>query len=380
METAVLQKSKSISKTTPIRVLVVDDSTFIRNAISSMLAKSPEIDVVGCARNGADALQKVRELNPDVMTLDIEMPGMNGLQVLERVMQEYPLPVIVVSSHTEESAKVTLQALELGAVDFISKQLNGSVLEISKIERLLVAKVKTASYSTDKVKNLLKSRPERGATRLSTKPHELEERAQPGKSRKVVSSTTHDPLVIIGSSTGGPKVVQEILTDFPSAFPCAIIVVQHMPKFFTKPFADRLNELCSLNVREANDGDLVRSGQVLVAPGGQHLRLEEKSDRAVCVRVSTEPANLPYRPSVDFAMQSAAEIYRTSLIGVVLTGMGNDGEQGMKSVKGKGGRTLAQNEATCIVYGMPKAVIDAGHADAVVPVSRMSQEIMTLVQ
>ncbi len=359
-----------------IRVLVVDDSTFIRNAISSMLTKSSDIEVVGCAREAEEAFEKVKTLHPDVMTLDIEMPGMNGLQVLEVLMKENPFPIIMVSSLTEDSAKETLQALDLGAVDFISKQLNGSVLDISNIEQELTEKVITAFRAARKFHNyrptskrnskLSKSIP-KGSTFASSLVAESEFHAR--------GNSPH-ALVVIGSSTGGPKALQDVLGELPATFSPAVLIVQHMPKFFTKPFSERLNEICHLSVREAGDGDLLKSGEVLVAPGGQHLSLVRRGNHEVGVRVSKEPTHLIYRPSVDVAMESAANFYGVTLIGVILTGMGNDGEQGMKAVKRVGGRTVVQDEASSMVYGMPKAIVDAGTADVVVPLTQIIPQVV----
>ncbi len=367
--------------TTCIRVLVVDDSTFIRNAITGMLKKSPEIKVIGQARNGEEAIKKVAELSPDVMTLDIDMPGMNGLEVLKSVMKHSPLPVIMVSSLTEDSAKETIHALELGAMDFISKQLNGSIFDISKIEKLLVDKVKAAALSGGKITGLADEKVRLEKKKSASHPYQPEvAHSKSISGNDCERCTAVDSLVIIGSSTGGPKVIQQMLEEFPSTLSSAVIIVQHMPKYFTKPFADRLNQLCPLVVCEAKDGDLLEAGKVFVAPGSRHLRLEATRARQVAIRVSPDPAHLPYRPSVDLAMESAAKIFGSSLIGVVLTGMGNDGEVGMHAIKQAGGCTLVQNEETCMVYGMPKAVIDAGYADAVLPISWMSSEVLNRIQ
>ncbi len=359
-----------------IRVLIVDDSAFIRNAISNMLSKSTEIEVVGFARDGEEALAKVEKLSPDVMTLDVEMPKMNGLEVLSSVMTHHPLPVIMVSSLTEESASETLDALDLGAVDYISKQLNGSVLEIAKIETLLISKVKAAATAKVPKRGIVK-KPSRQKTdwndssSIPTRSSSLL-----GSEENVKNEEAADTVVIIGSSTGGPTVIQEMLETVPSFLSAAVIIVQHMPKYFTKPFSERLNQLCAVPVKEAKDRDPLLRGQVLVAPGGQHLQLEVLGVGKRSVRVSREPVNLPYRPSVDLAMESAAQIFGSAVIGVILTGMGNDGERGMQAVKVAGGYTIAQNEESCVIYGMPKASIDAGHVDAVMPISRIKYEIL----
>lgn len=359
-----------------IRVLVVDDSTFIRHAIARMLSKYPDIEVVGQARNGEDALAMVRECSPDVMTLDIEMPGMNGLDVLDIIMRECPMPVIMVSSLTEDSAKETFRALELGAVDFISKQLDGSLLTITKIETHLIEKIRAAASSREKIAGLLGTETSRQNHKyFSTVPPETRVAWPRARGHQHAAAHGVDALVVIGSSTGGPKAIQEILAQWPSAFSCSVLVIQHMPKFFTKPFAARLHEQCALAVCEANDGDCLEAGRVFVAPGGRHLRLESHVGQKVLIRISSDLTHLPYRPSVNLAMESAANIFGDSVIGVVLTGMGNDGELGMAAIKTAGGRTLVQDEASCIVYGMPKAVVAAGHADVVVPLSRMHEEI-----
>ena len=375
----------------PIRVLVVDDSTFIRNTISTMLAKSSDIQIVGTARNGEEAIQKVKELKPDIMTLDIDMPRMNGLQVLEHLMHRYPLPVIMISSLTEAGAKETLRALELGAVDFIPKHLNGSVLSISKIESQLLHKVRALAQAMSKIGGPAYQVP--SPQKTAPLPSESFKKGPKEKvlSRKIniqkPSSSTKQSglrpiprnLVIIGCSTGGPKVLQEILPQVPNSLRAAILIIQHMPQFFTKPFSERLDQLCDLHVSEAIDGDALEEGGVVVAPGGQHLRVEQGPTGHVRVRISDDPSYLPYRPSVDVAMESAAPIYGMHLLGVVLTGMGNDGMMGTHAIKASGGRTLVQDEATSVVYGMPKAVVDAGYADTVVPLSHIAQTLTTVV-
>ena len=361
-----------------VRVLVVDDSAFLRNAITSILSKAPDIDVVGQACNGNEAIQKVKELSPDVMTLDIEMPGMNGLDVLATVMKKFPLPVIMISSLTHESAKETMKALELGAVDFISKQLNGAILDLSKFEKILLSKVRVAGSARSKIAAWISGKRSSGVGPLISG-----ELTVALKKTNVRSQKTHavvDCLVVIGSSTGGPKVVQQLFEEFPSTLSCAMIVIQHMPKFFTKSFAERLDQSSPLSVREAEDEDVLQAGSVLVAPGGRHLRLEQRGVGLAAVRISDEPANLPYRPSVDIAMESGAKIFGSSLVGVVLTGMGNDGERGMQAVKAAGGITIVQDESTSLIYGMPKAVAESGCADVITPISEMSHVILHHVE
>jgi two-component system chemotaxis response regulator CheB len=348
----------------PIRVLVVDDSAFIRTVISDMLASDPRITVVGTAVNGKDALAKLSALKPDVMTLDIEMPVMNGLDVLRQVMVNAPLPILMVSSLTDEGAKQTLMALDLGAVDYIPKNLQGSAMNIVAIKRNLVEKVVMAYEAGPKLAQFAR---------------------QPSSERPVVAghtrtgnSGTGKKIVAIGCSTGGPRALQEILPRFPKDFPAAILVVQHMPKSFTGTFAERLNELSQIEVREALEGDVVKPGVALIAPGGVHLTLSRRNESEIEVALSSNPVTL-HIPSVDIMMTSAAAVFKERTLGVILTGMGHDGLDGMKAIKTSHGRTIAQDEASCVVYGMPKSVVDSGIADKVVPLHKIADEIASMV-
>jgi two-component system, chemotaxis family, protein-glutamate methylesterase/glutaminase len=368
----------------PIRVLVVDDSAFMRKAISTMLSEASDIVIVGTAINGEDALRKVATLDIDVMTLDIDMPGMDGLTVLERVMTEHPLPVVMVSSLTEGGAAITIRALELGAVDFIPKHLGGSSLKISEIREPLQEKVRAAAAARSKVQ--IGKRPSgipgplRGGApplRLSSKSAgagRIDSRGGPQ-----VSSPGDPGVIVIGCSTGGPQALQAVLTLFPETFPCPIVVAQHMPKFFTKPFADRLNQLCALEVMEAQEGDQLKPGRILIAPGGQHMTLEKKGN-VVTTHVNDHPRHLPYRPSVDLLMESATKLYGQRVVGLVMTGMGQDGLEGARAIKKAGGSVMAQDEASSIVYGMPKAVADHGCVDKVVSLEKIAIEIQSWVK
>lgn len=355
--------------TPPIRVLVVDDSAFMRNVISNMLSSDSRITVVGTARNGNEALAQVKALKPDVMTLDIEMPGMNGLDVLRQVMKVMPLPVIMVSSLTEEGAKGTLTALDLGAVDYIPKHLQGSAVNIVAIQHDLVEKVVMAHTVGPKLMQLSGSRS-----------LEMTTRARPAVPGRAASgqSTRGMCMVAIGCSTGGPNALQEILPLFPKDFPAPVLVVQHMPKFFTGPFAQRLDALSQIEVREAVDGDVLKPGLALIAPGGVHLRVARRSALEVVVALSSEPVTL-HMPSVDVMMASVAQTYPDRVVGVILTGMGHDGQEGMKAIKAAHGRTIAQDEPSCVVYGMPKAVIESGMADKIVSLQHIAGEIASMV-
>jgi two-component system chemotaxis response regulator CheB len=315
-------------------------------------------------------VQKVAELHPDVVTMDVEMPGMNGIEALKRIMAIRPVPVIMVSSLTEEGAKETLSALELGAVDYIPKHLEGVVTNITALQQELIAKVMAAAGTAGKLR-----RP--AATQSAVKGPVKKDFV--GLTSAAISATRGSKVVAIGCSTGGPQALQEVLPLFPADFPAGILIVQHMPQFVTKPFAERMDQRCHIEVREAQEGDVVTPGVALIAPGGNHMRVVRR--RAIDVEVTLIPntQNLPYVPSVDVMMQSVAEVYHAKGIGVILTGMGQDGLEGMKAIKGAKGRTVVQDEATCVVYGMPKAVVEGGYADKVMPVSQITGEIMNMI-
>ena len=352
-----------------IQVLIVDDSTFMRKSLSSMLTKDPRITIVGMARNGEEALQLVHQLKPDVVTMDVEMPGMNGIEALKRIMAEHPVPVLMVSSLTTEGAGDTLKALELGAVDYIPKQLDGVAMKIHDIQDELIAKIVAASQAGGKVRACKMN----GAPRPAVTPRPM------GLTSHSVSVTRGSRVVAIGCSTGGPQALIEVLPAFPSDFPAGIVIVQHMPKTFTKPFADRMNSLCELEVKEAADGDEVKPGRILIAPGGVQCRVKRRTISSTVISLSPNIEHHLHAPSADIMMQSVASVYEERGIGVILTGMGHDGLEGMKAIKAAKGRTIAQDEKSCIVYGMPKAVVEAGCADKVIPLSGVVGEILNMV-
>jgi Chemotaxis response regulator containing a CheY-like receiver domain and a methylesterase domain len=354
--------------TAPIRVLVVDDSSFMRKALCGMLAGDSCIGEVETARNGEEALQKIASWKPDVVTLDIEMPVMNGLDALRKIMETHPLPVLMVSSLTSKGAEETLQALELGAVDFVPKQLDGVVTNIAGVHHELVAKVIAAAGMVGRI------RPRRPVTSRSILSH-----PNTGLSARSTSATRGSKIVAIGCSTGGPQALSELLPLFPKDFPAGIVIVQHMPKCFTKPFADRMNALCEIDVREASESDEVIPGVALLAPGGLQLRLGRKKATRIGVELKPNLEGHLHAPSVDVMMQSVAQLYAERAVGVILTGMGQDGLEGMRAIKKGKGRTVAQNEASCTVYGMPRAVVDNGCADKVVPLSQIAGEIMNMI-
>ncbi len=343
-----------------IKVLVCDDSAFMRKAISSMLGKDPEIEVVATARDGEEGLEFVRKYDPDVVTMDIEMPRMDGLTALRHIMMEAPRPVLMVSSLTTEGAESTLKALELGAVDFIPKQLSKVSLDIIKIEADLINKVKTVAK-----RKLRHIAPRTGGA------------ARAAVHAPVVkpSGTLVRDVVAIGVSTGGPPAVQKILSALPADFPAGIVIAQHMPPAFTGPFAKRLDGVCKINVKEAETGDKLTPGWAFVAPGGRHLVLDQKVSRIDLV-ITPDPKEALYKPSANVLVASTANAVGRRALGVILTGMGSDGMEGVRVLKEKGGRALAQSDATCVVYGMPKAIVDAGLADEIVDIDDMAGAIL----
>ncbi|HDQ40596.1 MAG TPA: chemotaxis response regulator protein-glutamate methylesterase [Desulfonatronum sp.] len=349
-----------------ISILVVDDSAFMRKALSTMLAGDPDIQVVGTARDGEEGLEKIRLLKPDVVTLDIEMPRMDGLTALRHIMMEMPRPVIMVSSLTTEGAEATLKAMDLGAVDFIPKQLSRVSLDIVKIEDELRAKVKTVAKR--RVRPLrLQHKMELVAPNIAVVPKNVDAAYQK-------KSLVRD-VVAIGVSTGGPPAIQKILSKLPGDFPACVLIAQHMPRAFTGPFAKRLDSVCRITVKEAEPGDRVQPGTAYVAPGGRHLVVDQKVSR-IDLLVSDEPREALYKPSANVLIASVAQGVGKRGVGVILTGMGSDGLEGVRALKNKSGYVLAQNDASCVVYGMPKAVVDAGLADEVLDIEDMSQGIM----
>jgi two-component system chemotaxis response regulator CheB len=332
----------------------VEDSKVMRKLLSDILEGESGIEVVGTARNGADALRKVSELSPDVVTMDIEMPKMDGLTALQHIMAEHPIPVIMVSAMDKRQADITMKALSLGAVDFVPKTSGTLSLDIEKTGRTIIDKVKTASNV--KVKPIVK------------------EVMVPAVYPSFTYSTD-DFLIVIGASTGGPRAIQDVLGGLPRDLPASILIVQHMPEGFTKSFADRLNWYTSLEVREASEGEEVHPGTALVAPGNKHMTVNSKE-----VHLNDEPEVNSVRPSVDVLMKTAAGIYGPNCIGILLTGMGQDGAEGMKEIKENGGTTIAQDEETSVVYGMPKAAVDLRVVDEVVPLGDIAKHVIKAIR
>jgi two-component system chemotaxis response regulator CheB len=348
-----------------IKVLVVDDSAFMRNAISSMLSSDPQIQVVSTAKDGFEAVAKVKTLKPDMVTLDIEMPRMDGLEALRIIMAENPVPVLMVSSMTAEGAKVTLDALDLGALDFIPKNLSNMSVNILRIRETLVEKIKYLAR-----RGLRAQVPAAG--RKSARQAPLETPVMRTGERRM-------GVLAIGTSTGGPKALQEVLPKLPRDFPVPVLIAQHMPKNFTGPFAERLDGLSRLRVKEARDGDRLEPGLALLAPGGSNMRVVRTGAVETVTRITEGSDEFIFRPSVDALMLTLAEVYPGRALGVILTGMGHDGLKGAEAIKQSGGRIFAQSEDTCVVYGMPKAVVDDEVADKVIPLEEMAGEIINAV-
>jgi two-component system chemotaxis response regulator CheB len=342
----------------PIRVLVVDDSAFVRQALARMLGSEPDLEVVGFAGDGREGVEKARVLQPDVVTLDIQMPRMGGLEALEQIMLESPVPVLLLSSLTREGGDVTLRGLELGAMDFVDKSSVQGQMNLLGLAEELRAKIRALA----------------GVPR--------ERIVRPPAELRPASAAPHKrgaDVVVIGTSTGGPPALQAIIPRLPANLSSAILVVQHMPVGFTRSLADRLAARSALRVREAEDGEVIRPGHVLIAPAGRHLKVRKRGGGPARVWLDEEPRSALHRPSVDVLMTSAARAYGRRVLGVVLTGMGSDGVEGLRAIRSSGGRTLAESEETCVIYGMPKAAVEAGVVDRAVPLPRMADEILSSV-
>ena len=343
-----------------LRVLIVDDSSFMRMAIRGILAKAQGIEVVGIAADGQEGVEKALALKPDLITMDVEMPRMDGIAALKLIMAQQPTRVLMVSTLTCEGARATFEALEAGAIDYVPKNVSDCKDAQQIFQAALLSKVQEASLSVV---------PRRV-------PGVVPRVLQPAQVRPSQFGHKRIGCVGIGASTGGPVALQEVLSRIPVNFPHGIVVAIHMPKAFTGPYADRLNAKCSLAIREAANGDIVRGGEVLIAPGGQHTSLVRQGSNIV---VRTAPtSDFPqyiYIPSVDQMITSLCDASNGSMLGVILTGMGNDGFKGMKHLKEKGGLTLVQNEATSTIYGMPRACVEGKVADVILPLDQIGFEI-----
>lgn len=355
-----------------IRVLVVDDSAYIRKVIKKMLSRSPFIEVVGTAHDGVEALEKVLELKPDVITLDLIMPEMDGIEFIQQQMRRSPLPIVVVSIADQGGEKV-LAALDAGAVNFIQKPTALATEKILEITDELISKVKEAADIP--LKNLFT--PVSEAPIQATRPDSAH---NPATQEAIAPLAAKDfDIVVLGISTGGPQALTYLIPQLPADFPLPLLIVLHMPVGYTQIFAERLDKISAVRVVEAQEGDLVCPGVVMVAQAGRHLVCEKKADGTVIVHLETRPLDTLHRPAVDVTFQSVAEIYGDRTLGIVMTGMGEDGKQGSAWIKARGGTILTEAESSCIVYGMPRAVVEAGLSDHSIPLTQMTNCLLKLL-
>lgn len=378
----------SLTPKTPIGVLIVDDSPFMRLTLQKILNQDPGIKVMDTARDGREGILKLRALRPQVVTMDVEMPIMNGLQALEEIMRWQPTPVIILSAVTTEGAQATLKALDLGAFDVVAKPSGSLGADLQALAHDLVEKVKAAAgvnparlgrkdVASDAA---VQASPPRvilsnGAGNASAR--HAQALTSPGKTGLAPKHAVE--IVAIGTSTGGPSALQVVLPALPGNFPVPVLVAQHMPPGFTGPLAQRLNGLCPLNVREGIHGEILKAGTVYVAPAGKQMQIQRKSEQLTLHIGDEAPIPTLYHPSVDVMFLSLAKAVGKGTLGVVMTGMGSDGTKGMKELKALEGFAIAESEETCVVYGMPKSLADAGLADRVVPLGEIGRTIVECV-
>ena len=372
----------------PLRVLIVDDSNFFQLRLKDIIGQHPELQVVGIASNGREAVEKAAELRPDIITMDFEMPVMDGVTAVKHIMANRPVPILMFSSLTYEGARITLDALAAGAMDFMSKDFaevsrNSSALKEKLHERLLT--LGRSSGRLGALSSSLSRTPLQRHT-VPVRPAAPAVTPQPVAPAPKVASATADnyslkkkpKLLVIGASTGGPVALNEVLVGLPQNFPVPILLVQHMPENFTKAFAERLNRQCKIEVREAVDGDVLRPGLALLAPGGKQMMLDKRN--ALCVRILPDDDRVNYKPSLDITFGSAANTYGDRVLGIVLTGMGSDGCKGARMLKQAGSSIWSQDEASCVIYGMPMAVARAELTDKVLSLKdigpRLVREVM----
>ncbi|MBH3309529.1 protein-glutamate methylesterase/protein-glutamine glutaminase [Pseudomonas mosselii] len=368
-----------------VKVLVVDDSGFFRRRVSEILSADPTIQVVGTATNGKEAIDQALALKPDVITMDYEMPMMDGITAVRHIMQRCPTPVLMFSSLTHEGARVTLDALDAGAVDYLPKNFEDISRNPEKVKQLLCEKVHTISRSNRRFSAYSSPAPAAApAPANSHAPASSFASTTPARTaapaRAAAPAAAHSPapkrkpykLVAIGTSTGGPVALQRVLTQLPAGFPAPIVLIQHMPAAFTKAFAERLDKLCKISVKEAEDGDVLRPGLALLAPGGKQMMVDGRGT----VKILPGDERLNYKPCVDITFGSAAKSYGDKVLSVVLTGMGADGREGARLLKQGGSTVWAQDEASCVIYGMPMAIVKANLADAVYSLDEIGKHLV----
>ena len=361
-----------------VKVLVVDDSGFFRRRVSEILSSDANIKVIGTATNGREAIDQALALRPDVITMDYEMPMMDGITAVRNIMQRCPTPVLMFSSLTHEGARVTLDALDAGAVDFLPKNFEDISRNPEKVKQLLCEKVHSIARSNRRSAGVAPS--PAAAPAAPSRPAAPSALTRPPVSAPAAGSVPAASssakrkaykLVAIGTSTGGPVALQRVLTQLPANFPAPIVLIQHMPAAFTRAFAERLDKLCRINVKEAEDGDLLRPGLALLAPGGKQMMVDSRG----AIRILPGDERLNYKPCVDITFGSAAKSYHDKVLAVVLTGMGADGREGARLLKQGGSQVWAQDEASCVIYGMPMAVVKANLADAVYGLEEIARHL-----
>lgn len=355
-----------------IRVLVVDDSAFMCKVISDAINQYPGLEAVGRAGNGQEALAQIESLRPDVVTMDVEMPAMDGLTALEQIMKAYPVPVIMVSSLTKQGTEQTLKALQLGAVDFVTKPTARLSHNMTEFGEELKRKILVAAGARKKLQNLYRSADLRSTFRKS-----------PADKPALDYNVALNKLVLIGTSTGGPKALHQVIPNLPGNIGAGVLVVQHMPAGFTKSLAERLDAVSRLRVKEAEHGEKVVPGCVYVAPGDFHMTVSGQAVqgiRSLHLALNQAPPRGGHRPSIDVMLESVVEHFWSRLVCVIMTGMGSDGAKGLAMVKDRGGKTIAEDQSTCIVYGMPKSAVETGKVDKVVPLPEIGGEIIKLLQ
>ncbi|MDT7807768.1 MAG: two-component system, chemotaxis family, protein-glutamate methylesterase/glutaminase [Acidobacteriota bacterium] len=345
-----------------LKVLVVDDSAYVRKVVKQMLSRSPFLEVVGTARDGKEALELTAQLEPDVITCDLIMPGLDGVGFVREQMARRAVPIIIMSI-ASETGEAALTALDAGAVDFVQKPTALATEKIFEVSDELIEKVKAAaSIHMSRVKIV---------SPLSE--------AEPPQALASVTRNELVDIVVIGISTGGPQALKQLIPQLPADFPVPVAMVMHMPVGYTEMYASKLNEHSPLDVREAHEGDELRAGSALLAQAGRHLTFRRRADGAVVAHLDSRPFEMPHRPSVDVLFQSAAEVYGQRVLGVVMTGMGSDGRAGSAWIKAQGGLIYTESEETCVVYGMPGSVVEAGLSDRSVPLDQMARAIREAV-
>lgn len=360
----------------PVRVLVVDDSGFFRRRICEILSSDPRLEVIGEAKNGAEAIDQTKQLDPDIVTMDIEMPGMDGITAVRQIMQQHPVPILMFSSLTTEGAQATLDALEAGALDYLPKRLEEISGNRDEALRLLRSKVFIIGAKGKSAK-LARNKPS-----VTTPVRTPVPASASTPAATLASRTSSDriqrgnyELLAIGTSTGGPLALQSVLSKLNADFPAPIVLIQHMPGTFTPAFAARLDQLCKIRVKQAEDGEFLEKGCAYLAPGGMQMEIKQRAGRLYC-QISQGDSSLNYRPSVDVTLSSISQVISGKVLAIILTGMGSDGREGVRKLKAGGATIWAQDEASSVVYGMPAAVAEAGLTDRILPLAEVGDSIV----